>query len=739
MRQKNTYIAERTARLGLSLLVGVVLGAGVPRMEWASFAIGSQLLAWVLSLLLPKIPMGWAYSLRNLVGWLAWWGWVGLLAGQQVPMVPKAHNSAPSTSSGSCLQGGLVLARIYRRESAYRYRVQIEYDLEMGPERATVHLEPVRHGAILVFSKNDSNLVRDFLPKVGDFWLIEQSRVGTVPGPRFFGDPDLRSYYRSQGIERQITLGSQSWGQPWKCPTEGLPAHPRDPWDRMALFFAKAQENLALSMDAKIRDPVGRGLAQALLLGWKAGLDPTTKTAFQQSGTIHLLAVSGMHVLFIHGWVLLVLGWLYRRISLQRKVSMPPPLFRFLGTSLPVLMYCWLTGGASSAWRAGLVLVWMEGNRAKAGSHHGGLALFQAAACMLALDADAWLDPGFVLSFGAVVGLQWLYQPLAKRLFPSDTKTLVVKVILNGLLTICAQIVTSPITLYYFKQFPAYFLPANLLVVPLSGPLLLFALGWSLTGNLPYGGSLMNGLGRLLFGFTHSVTNFWGGLPGAVWQLPDFDGNDSAWMGGLILLFMVGLQVQTKNLIRWLSHAALIVVLSWQVSCQYRQWTREARMVWTYQPMGAAWGLWSRQGQGVTAWINADSDQKQSYLRRIGPYGINRLWANSSLEGSGLRSWKNPPSLVVQLGSLEPFLWVNPKEESLHQTLLVQGKVHVNLLQKVDLLILHQGARANWTPKTQPGCLVLSGYSNRSDFAETLKRCHQEGIPSYDLRLHPPP
>lgn len=683
--------------------------------------------------------MAWAYTFRNLLGWLAWWGWVGLLAGQQVSLAPKPRIPIHGPIDNSCIQGGLVLARIYRRESEYRYRVQIEYALDMRYQGSTVRVEPVRLGALLVFSRNKASNGRATLPKVGDLWLIEQGRVGAIPGPRSYGDPDLRPYYHSQGIDYQISMSAGLWGQPWDRPPTGLIAQPADPWDRWSLVFAKAQENLALLMEQRIRDPVGRGLSQALLLGWKAELDPTTKIAFQQSGTVHLLAVSGMHVLFIHGWVLLVLGWLYQRLGQRGNAPIPPPLLRFLGTSLPVLMYCWLTGGASSAWRAGLVVAWMEGTRAKAGSHHGGLALFQAAACMLALDSNAWKDPGFILSFGAVVGLQWLYRPLAQRLFSSETKSLVTKIVLNGLLTICAQLITAPITIFYFKQFPTYFLPANLLVVPLSGPLLLLALGWSLTGEVPIVGNIADTLGHLLFGFTQSVTNFWGGLPGAVLHRPDFDGFDAVWMSGLVGLLMVGVQVSREVQVRRLGLWGLIMALGWQVSCQYRNGNRESRRLWTYQPVGAAWALWSRQGQGVKAWSNAEGAHQQVLLRRMEPYGTTDFQTIPQAVGVGLKSWVNCPSLVLQFGTQEPCFWDRAKDMPPHQTLLAWGRLEVNLLQKVDLLILHQGAKAVWTPRTQPDFIVFGGYAKVDDDPEPLRKCLQDGVPYYDLRIHPPP
>jgi ComEC/Rec2-related protein len=693
----NDYLAGRTVRLSTALLMGVWVGSWGFPAPWSTLGLIAQSLCLLALWLLGPSNLALAYRLRKIHGALAWLGLAFLVAGQQGAGPPNlATKPILKPPAQACVQGGLLLVRVYRRESANRYRAKIEYALEAPSPLTRVRLEPRRSNVLLVFSRNADAQNSMAACSAGDLWLVEQGRAGVVPGPRRPGDPDLRSYYHSQGIETQIQVPHAVLARVWDEPPDWLPKAPADPWDRMALLFGGFQENLAHIMAKRIRDPMSRGLSQALLLGWKAGLDRGTKIAFQQSGTVHLLAVSGMHVLMIHGWVLLLLGGVYRLICRLGINRAPPPWVRLWGTSLPVLGYCLLTGGASSAWRAGLVLTWMEGARAMAGSHNGGLALFQAAACMLAFDPTCWQDPGFVLSFGAVSGLLWLYRPLAALWSPFLSKGLPRTIFLSSLLTICAQLVTTPITLYYFKQFPLYFLPANLVVVPLSGPLLALALAWTALGDLPFLGSIVQALGTLLFGLTHGVTGFISHLPGAVMHFPGFEAVDMAWFMGLVLVFIVlanrARPWRPQGWLWWL----LLPVLGWQVSCQMRHFKDKSQQTWIYQAPDKAGGHRSNLSTKVLAWIH-----------------------------------RSP--VIFQAGLLETWRWEPFANQPAHRTLLACGPVQLKLDERVELLVLHQGAKASWTEGLSPGVVVLSGFHPENQRIELLQQCMREGVRWVDL------
>lgn len=205
------------------------------------------------------------------------------------------------------------------------------------------------------------------------------------------------------------------------------------------------------------------GLAEALLIGYKDDLDKTLLESYTNTGVVHIIAVSGMHLGLIY-WVLNIL---FRPLLKSRHTKWLHPVL--------VLAILWLftllTGGAASIMRAAVmftcILLGKTFNRQS--SIYNTLAM---SAFLLLCYNPFWLwDVGFQLSYAAVLSIVIFYKPLYHLLF-----------IKNKLLdytwqlvcvTIAAQILTTPISLYHFHQFPVYFLLTNLIAVPLSSLILI--------------------------------------------------------------------------------------------------------------------------------------------------------------------------------------------------------------------------------------------------------------------------
>ena len=89
-------------------------------------------------------------------------------------------------------------------------------------------------------------------------------------------------------------------------------------------------------------------------------------------------------------------------------------------------------------------------------------------------------DVGFQLSYSAVIGIILMYRPLVNLIPIPDGNRSVTRYLLKPLsalrdlfaVSVVAQLATMPFILYYFHQFPVYFLVANMTVVPFVGLLL---------------------------------------------------------------------------------------------------------------------------------------------------------------------------------------------------------------------------------------------------------------------------
>lgn len=194
------------------------------------------------------------------------------------------------------------------------------------------------------------------------------------------------------------------------------------------------------------------GYMQGLILGIREDLDPEQFNRFARLGLTHILAISGLHVaVFMYA-----LGGLLKLARLPRE-----RILTVLMAAVP--LYVLLAGASPSVLRAGVMAV-LGLIAARMGKLKDGLHLLSAAAVALLIVNPYYLDSvSFQLSFIVTLGLI-LGVPPVRRALPVWRK--------GGWLldlaavTVVAQLVSFPITLYYFNQFHLLSLLANFILVP---------------------------------------------------------------------------------------------------------------------------------------------------------------------------------------------------------------------------------------------------------------------------------
>lgn len=225
-----------------------------------------------------------------------------------------------------------------------------------------------------------------------------------------------------------------------------------------------------------IHHPEARAIILALVLGQKESLTPEVSTSYIRSGTIHVLAVSGLHVGIIY-WVLTLLFMPLRSIGNLR---------RFLSIiSLCVLwLYAFVTGLSPSVLRATAMFTFVPTAALLGKQRNSYHTLAASAFLLLCWNPMLLFTVSFQLSYVAVIGILYL-QPRIYRLliFPY---WLLDKLWLLTSVSLGAQLATIPLSIYYFHQFPVYFVVANWVVVPAS--LLICSLGLMvlMTGSWPH-------------------------------------------------------------------------------------------------------------------------------------------------------------------------------------------------------------------------------------------------------------
>jgi competence protein ComEC len=204
-------------------------------------------------------------------------------------------------------------------------------------------------------------------------------------------------------------------------------------------------------------EPEAAGLAEALVIGYKDDLDKELLTDYTKTGVVHVIAISGMHLALVY----FVLEWLWKLIRLHHRKILSGIL------SIVILwVFSFLTGGSPSVLRSAIMFSFVILGRMinREGSVFNSLTA--SALFLAACDPFVLWDAGFLLSHLAVLGLITLQPPLAV-LFQVKNKW-IARISEMLILTSSAQLFTLPLCLYYFHQFPNYFLLSNLLIIPLS-------------------------------------------------------------------------------------------------------------------------------------------------------------------------------------------------------------------------------------------------------------------------------
>lgn len=255
-------------------------------------------------------------------------------------------------------------------------------------------------------------------------------------------------------------------------------------------------------------------LAAALLIGYTKELDPDLVQAYSDTGVIHIIAISGMHLSLVY----LLLNGLFARIPIINKS-------RLLRVSM-VLLLIWsftcLTGAGASITRAAVMFTCMQFGEWM-GRKTQVLNMLMAAAYILLL-ADPMLlwDLGFQLSFLALLSLVLFEPALKKSCWPRQTWLQPAAQLLAA--TCAAQILTFPVCLYYFHQFPLVFLLANILAVPLSTCILYGLLVLMLDLRWPWIGAATARLIAWMIQWMNLGIEWLSRLPVASWKKLPADG-----------------------------------------------------------------------------------------------------------------------------------------------------------------------------------------------------------------------
>jgi competence protein ComEC len=315
--------------------------------------------------------------------------------------------------------------------------------------------------------------------------LIESVVTARLPKPSRNGF-DESTWLRRHGVH--VVLGADRWRQVGRRGGLGGVA------DRL-------RRALAGSIAPGLRGE-RRGIVEGVVLGDEQSLSESLRQSFRASGLYHLLAVSGQNVVLVAGgalalaWLLGLPRWLGQIGGLAAiaayvlAVGAQPSVIR-AGVSGALVSFAWLAARPADRWHFCLL----------------------GALLLLAWNPYTLLDPGFQLSFVAVVAIFVLVPRLLKAFEGYPLPQSLAGVV--AVSTACG-LATAPILWLQFHAIPLLTIPANALAAPAIPPLLALAFAAAIAGPVsPQAATAIAWLNGWCAAYVAACARIVGGLPGA--------------------------------------------------------------------------------------------------------------------------------------------------------------------------------------------------------------------------------
>jgi competence protein ComEC len=325
----------------------------------------------------------------------------------------------------------------------------------------------------------------------GDVLLLSATMesIGVPLNPDGF---DMRKYYNSRGVFLQTFCNPGKWKSLGYQSGFSLRRFAALTRDRLLDIFRK---NNVTGQELAV--------ASALLLGYINEIDRGLLKDYSVSGAMHILSVSGMHVGVIYIFLEFLLGFMNRRAGLM--------IIKAVILILLIWFYAMLTCLSPPVMRAAAMLTLVIAGKSMKRSPDILNILSASLFILLSINPFLILDIGFQFSYLAVSGIVLLYKPVydlytTRRWLPDKIWSLV------GV-SLVAQVVTFPLGLYAFHQFPNYFLLTNIVAVPFSSLIIYFGIFTLATGNIPVVSVISAKTFSFLVWLLNRMIQFVGGLP----------------------------------------------------------------------------------------------------------------------------------------------------------------------------------------------------------------------------------
>ena len=533
-------------------------------------------------------------------------------------------------------------------------------------------------GKVLLYFDRSANVV----PEYGEIYRVNGS-LREIEGPKTPFEFNYRQYLATQQIYHQGFLRPADFRKLGESGRRSLMGY---------AHRANAYTHRVFS--EVLTGPGQLGVAEAMIGGMRGELDAETLQWYTDTGTVHALAVSGMHIAILF-WVLNTLFGLFLN---KRKWPFIACVLFFLWS------YAIFAGLSPSVCRSTLMFTLFQVGIFLRRTGNPVNTLFFSALVLLIL-VPGWIrDVGFQLSYLAVLGIlvfyPWVKSRVRFRWKPVQWLWEATAV------SVAAQVYTLPLTLYYFHQFPNYMLLANpvvgLIAMPLLpvGLLLLFLYPVPVAGYAV--GQLFKGLIEAMNVCVYHVHN----LPGAVTHGLALSVAGVLLMYGVILLFQGYLRFRRVEYLQCTA-ALFTVLMLWGGGKRILQHSQEEI---TFHALPKGYGLSLVKGRSAV-FLSSDTLLRDPQVEK---YHLRNYYDARGIARRRTRAVEPAENELLRTGAGDVF-WVKAANtrnlQPARYTLVSNNALDPAAARHAGLLILDASNRRGYMEevrKINPQAIVLN-------------------------------
>ena len=572
--------------------------------------------------------------------------------------------------------------------------------LQMEVEVLTLEKENSKSvsGNLLLYQMPDS-INQQF--EYGDI-LICKGKINAITAasnPHAF---DFKRYYHFQNIHHQsfindgdIQLLSKGNGNPI-----------------YSLAF-KIRKRFVDILEQHLDTPDELAVGSALIVGYKDSMTEEINKAYMQTGAIHILAVSGLHV----GMLLEFMMFLFSFFAFKSKLS---NVFKLAVYLFVIWGFALITGASPSVMRAATMISFFLLGQVINSKGNTYNTLVASAVFLICLNPYIIADIGFQLSYLAVIGIIYFYKKIYGLWYIEN-------IVGNYLwkltaIAIAAQVSTLPLSIFYFHQFPNYFFLSSIIAVPGAGVILFL------------------GIILLIFSWLTPVANFIGTmLYGVIWginaiiyfiQSLPFNLITGLWISGIMMFLLyawitsLSISLEHKKS-KWFM-ASLGILLMFLGNRSWHEYTNSnQRSITIYDVPKMSVIDFIYHEKAITMSDENINHKKLQYITQ------NNRWANGigkndiiDAKNQNTNFWKSQKPMIQFFDKKMLIIeeYFNPTQFYIDQLDYVLVKDN----PKIDILEM--------TQSLTPGLVIFDSSNKKSLVDKWVAVCVENGIQYFDTR-----